>query len=245
MLNVTPCLVLRRKSAVKGLLKNRHLRLRVLEALDRRAKQFRSREDTWPFRVPHEPLLLEPLVAATLGEEGGFVDPAALRSRLVLRMEWEDGDLWEAWVIMLPSGVTLYCDTGGGETRVLASARRGNAAEADRFFLERLGESRGHHFGIELSGTPPDRVRTSVDDRDLLADVFVELFEGTPGERAIHDALVQLGVGLPHAGTRGRDFRAEAARWLEAVLVAPPSASVRPGRRRPRRLRDTDDSAGR
>ena len=54
---------------------------------------------------------------------------------------------------------------------VLASAKRSNPLEADRFFLELLAESRGHHFGIEMSGTAPDRVRSSIGDREFLVDV--------------------------------------------------------------------------
>lgn len=212
----------------------------MLQALETRAKQFRSREDVWPFRVPHAPLAMDALIDAALEGEGGTVDPPALRSRVVLRMEWDDGaDAWEAWALTLPSGVHLYCDSGGGETRVLASVKRGSAAEADRFFLERLGESRGHHFGIELSGSAPDRVRTSVDDRDLLADVFVDLFEDTPAQAALQKTArrVPAQLGSP-AG--GHDFRADVARWLDVVAPARPSASARPGRRRPPRLRDVD-----
>ena len=36
----------------------------------------------------------------------------------------------------------------------------------------------------------------------------------------------------------GSDFRADVEHWLMHALVLPPSASSRPGRRRPRRLRD-------
>jgi len=206
----------------------RHLRLLAIEALERWAKQFRSHENLWPFRVPHEPLPLDEIVRDALAGEGGTLDPGELRSRTVLRMEWTDGTAWEAWVIALPSGIMLYCDGDGEETRILASAKRSNPIEADRFFLELLAESRGEHFGIEMGGAPPDRVRTSIGDREFLVDVFVELFEGTEAERSIRARL----------GSEGNDFREEVERWLAHALILPPSASARPGRRRPRRLRD-------
>ena len=40
----------------------RQHRVRVLEALELRAKQFRSRDGIWPFRVPHEPLDLDEII---------------------------------------------------------------------------------------------------------------------------------------------------------------------------------------
>jgi hypothetical protein len=186
---------------------DRQGRLRVIEALELRVKQFRGREDTWPFRVPHEPLDLDALIARALDGEGA-VDRDALRSRTVLALAW-DAHRWELWVLPLPSGILVYCDSDGEETRVLASARRGNPGEADGFFLERLAESRGEAFGIEMTGPPPDRVRSSIGDRGFLADVFVELFEGT-------DAETELQAGEPAA-----DFRATIEQWLERVLTAP------------------------
>jgi hypothetical protein len=216
----------------------RHLRLRVLESLERWAKQFRSHEDLWPFRVPHEPLPLETIIRESLADDAGVLDAAALRARTVLRMEF-GGAIWEAWVIALPSGITLYCDRDGDETRVLASAKRSNPLEADRFFLELLAESRGHHFGIEMSATAPERVRTSIDDREFLVDVFVELFEGTEAEHSIQRDVRRKGEAItsPHRAD-GSDFRTDVEKWLVRALVLPPSASSRPGRRRPRRLRD-------
>ena len=76
-----------------------------------------------------------------------------------------------------------------------------------------------------MAGPPPDRVRSSIGDREFLADVFVELFEGTDAQ----------------AGRSGRtgaeaDFRATVVRWLDEVLTAPP-----PGRRQPR-VRDHEPS---
>ena len=195
----------------------RQHRVRVLEALELRVKQFRSRESIWPFRVPHEPLDLDDVIERALEGEG-HVEADALRSRTVLTLAWDE-HAWELWVLTLPSGILLYCDADGRETRILASARRGNPGEADGFFLERLAQSRGHHFGIEMAGPPPDRVRSSIGDREFLADVFVELFEGSEAERTL-----RLAVPLAEA-----DFHAVVVRWLDEVLTAPP-----PGRRQSR-----------
>jgi hypothetical protein len=185
---------------------NRQAKLKVIEALELRAKQFRGREEIWPFRVPHEPLDLHTIIDRAVEGEG-TVDVDALRSRTVLEFLWEE-DRWELWVLALPSGILLYCDSGGDETRVLASAKRGNPGEADGFFLERLAESRGELFGIEMAGPAPDRVRSTIADRGFLADVFVEMFEGTAAQASIVDGPVA-------------DFHAAVERWLERVLTAP------------------------
>lgn len=197
----------------------RQQRVRVLDTLELRVKQFRSREGLWPFRVPHEPLDLEGIIDRALDGDGR-VEVDALRSRTVLALIWEE-HVWELWVATLPSGILLYCDADGGETRILASARRGNPGEADGFFLERLAQSRGHDFGIEMAGPPPDRVRSSIGDREFLADVFVDLFEGSDAEPALRARY--SGAVTP------ADFHAVVVRWLAEVLTAPP-----PGRRQPR-----------
>jgi hypothetical protein len=198
----------------------RQQRVRVLEALELRVKQLRSREGLWPFRIPHDPLDLDAIIERTLDGDGR-VTSEALRSRTVLELAW-DAHRWELWVLTLPSGILLYCDSDGSETRILASARRGNPGEADGFFLERLAASKGHDFGIEMSGPPPDRVRSSIGDREFLAEVFVELFEGTDAEHALGR---EPGDG---------DFQAVIVRWLNDVLTAPPA-----GRRQPR-VREQD-----
>ena len=48
------------------------MRARVLEALERRAKQFKSYENIWPFRIPHEPLALADIIDETLAQNGGL-----------------------------------------------------------------------------------------------------------------------------------------------------------------------------
>jgi hypothetical protein len=210
----------------------RLIRAAVIEALEQRARQFRSREDVAPFRVPHEPLELEAIVNDALAG-GGRLDVADLRSRSVIRFEWNDGSAWHAWAINLPSGIFLYCDSNlylhanQDETRVLASVKRGSADEADRFFLELLAESRGASLGIEMDGGAPDRVRTAIADRELLTDVFVELFEGTSAQQSIE-----------HLTGHAADFRADVEQWLDRVLVAPTPSKSRA--RRPRRLRDEE-----
>ena len=194
----------------------RHLRVRVLEALELRAKQFRTREEIWPFRVPHDPLALDAIIEEALAGDGRF-DADSLRARTVLRLAWREGGMWEAWVIALPSGLHLYCDGDGVETRVLASIKRGSAAEADRMFLELLAQSAGLHFGIEMSGDAPDRVRASVTDRAFLVDFFVELFEGTAAEPSVHDAAAALPDPLDSSDVLGSDFRSDVDRWLTAA----------------------------
>lgn len=213
-------------------------RARVLETLESRVKQFRWREELKPFRVPHEPLVLEAIIDEALAEEDGYVREDDLRARTLLRMEWDDGHAWNAWAIALPSGITVYCDSDEDETRVLASVRRGSQVEADRFFLELLAESSGHYFGIETSGDAPDRVRTAMTDREFLADFFVELFEGSAVERAIHRAVA--GARRPASdAAAGRDFRQEVSRWLERVLIVPTPAKARS--KRVRRLREESE----
>ncbi|HEX6972906.1 MAG TPA: hypothetical protein VF147_00810 [Vicinamibacterales bacterium] len=207
----------------------RLLRAKVLEALDARVKQFRSREDTYPFRVPHEPLPLHELIDEALAGEAGRVGEDDIRSRYVISLHWHDGATWAAWVTTLPSGIHLFCDSDAHETRVLASLKRGSSVEADHFFLELLAESRGHAFGIEMAAGVPDRVRTSITDRAFLADVFVEMYEGTPEQAVIHAA--------ERVSTSEVDFRGDVALWLDRVLVAPQPSGPR---RRVRRLREDD-----
>lgn len=213
----------------------RQARLKALETLENRAKQFRGREDVWPFRVPNEPIAF---------------DPSSLQPRVVLRLEWPE-TIWELWAIALPSGILLYCDSDGHEARVLASAKRRNPSEADGFFLERLAESRGAFFGIEMTGPAPRRVRSSIGDREFLADVFVDLFEDTEAGRALRGSSAECrvpgtghadlgrgsevpGAAGPDARARGTDLRDVVVRWLDRVLVAPPMA------RRQRRIADTE-----
>jgi hypothetical protein len=214
----------------------RRARAAVVEALERLAKQFRSREELAMFRIPHEPLLLDAVIASALADHGGSLDPDELRARTILRLEWIDDGTWDAWAMALPSGLTVFCDADGDETRVLASVKRGSQAEADRFFLELLAESRGDYFGIAMAGGAPDRVRTPIADRDFLTDIFVELYEGTAAERVIHRTVTR---GRAAAVDAGRDFRTEVARWLDRVLVAPSPPGGRA--RRARRLRDDED----
>lgn len=193
----------------------RQLRVRVLEAIDSAIKQFRRREELWPLRVPHAPILLDDLLTRARPDGGGAFEPSALRSRLLLQLEWEDGSRWETWVSVLPSGFKAYFDAIEEETRLLASGGRNEGDESDRVFLQLLAESAGSHFGIEMSGGAPVRVRTAIADRQFLVDLFVELFEVTGAEGSVRR---QLPEAAPGSGD-GADFRADVERWLDRALA--------------------------
>lgn len=200
----------------------RQLRLRVLEALEDAAKQFRTREELFPIRIPREPIRLDDLVERALGDDHRSFDPSSIRTRTLLRLEWDDGSLWEAWVIMLPSQLRLFCDSGVEETRVLASGGRNAGDETDRQFLMLLSESAGETFGIEMAGGAPTRVRSSIADRAFLVDVFVNLFEVRAMESEIRRDLDERGMepatdALQETRRDGTDFRVDVERWLELV----------------------------
>jgi hypothetical protein len=193
---------------------HRQLRLRVLEELERRAKQFRTDEDLYPLRVPREPLSLEDVIERALAENDGRVDPLTLKSRTLLELGWDDDSRWEVWIVMLPSGLKLFCDSGSEDARVLASGGRFAGDETDRQFLRLLSESGGERFGIELHGDAPSRVRSSIDDREALVDVFVDLFEVARMEEAVRQFL-KRSASAPRGDAPGADFRADVERWLD------------------------------
>lgn len=187
---------------------SRQARVAVLEALDRRVRQFRGREELWPLRVPFEPIVLDEVIAEALGDGARRFDISSLRSQTLLELTWEDGSAWSAWVIVLPSKTKLYCDSDSDETRILASGGRNEGDESDRVFLRLLAESGGQHFGIEMAGGAPSRVRSSIGDRTFLVEIFVELFEVTGTDGSVRDAL-----GAPPSA----DFQHDVERWLEIV----------------------------
>ncbi|MEX2661995.1 MAG: hypothetical protein WD227_08695 [Vicinamibacterales bacterium] len=188
---------------------DRQNRVRVLQALEASVKQFRTRQALWPLRVPRDPVVLDDLVARTLA--GAAFDPLTLRARTLLWLEWPDGATWELWVIALPSGLKLYCDTGAGETRLLASGRRDSEIETDRHLLELLSESAGEHFGIEMDGGPPSRVRSNLADRALVVEFFVNLFEVLGMEAEIRAVIAD----------RHDDFRHDVEQWLRDTGFRP------------------------
>jgi hypothetical protein len=190
----------------------RQLRIRVLEALERRAKQFRSREELWPLRAPGEPLRLDDIVGEALGDGAPLFDTRTLRSRTLLHLSWEAGGSWDAWVIALPSKAKLYCDSDDEETRVLASGGRNEGEESDRIFLQLLAESAGELFGIEMSGGAPSRVRSSISDRAFLVEFFVNLFEVIGAEGSVRAAITRPPLG------EGHDFQHDVEEWLELTL---------------------------
>ncbi len=197
----------------------RQKRVRVLETLERRARQFRSRKEIWPLRVPREPIRLDDVIEEAIPDEHRRFEAISLRSRTLLHLRWDDGAAWEAWVIALPSGLKLFCDSDGEETRILASGRRdAEGVDTDKFFLELLSESAGEHFGIETSGIAPSRVRSSLTDRAFLVEVFVNLFEVAGTEESVRDGLDE-DDGSAETRSEGRDFRTDVQRWLEHVMA--------------------------
>ena len=200
----------------------RHQRLRVLEVLERRAKQFRTREELYPCRIPREPVSFADVLEEAIPEDAARFDPLNLRSRTLLQLAWDGGSVWEVWILMLPSGLKLFCDSGAEEPRILASGGRHASAETDRQFLSLLAESGGEHFGIEMSGDAPTRVRSSITDRAFLADFFVELFEVTHNEASVRERVQHVRPrgrsDLHEAVTDGQDFRTDVEAWLEQAL---------------------------
>lgn len=198
----------------------RQARRRVLESIEARARRFSSDDELWPIRVPREPLPIEDLVRETVPDTPWLVDPASLRTRTLLWCEWDDGSTWELWVMRLASGLKVFCDTGGGEARILASGGRHSSDDTDRQFMEALGASAGERFGIELAGGAPVRVRSPLAGPggagDLLVDFFVHLFEVTGTEETVLAQLDRAGR-RPPPGVYGRDFRDAVVSWLGLV----------------------------
>ena len=185
----------------------RDQRVRVIREIDRAARQFRTRKELWPLRVPADPLVLDAIANRTLGHEAARFDLKTLRSRTLLSLTWDDGSQWDLWTLTLDSGIRLYCDTGDSESRILASARRDSEIDPDRLFLELLSESAGEMFGIALEGGPPSRVRSAIDDRHLLVDFFVNLYEVSGMETDVRAD-----------GVTSDDFRTDVQCWLERTL---------------------------
>ena len=206
---------------------SRQLRVRVLEELEARVKQFLRREDLWPLRVPRQPLLLDAVIRQAIPEDAARFDVASLKARSLLSLEWEDGSRWEAWVGVLPSGLKIYCDSGEDENRILASGGRNEGDESDRAFLELFGESAGRHFGIEMAGGAPRSVRSPL-DREFLVDRFVDLFEVAGSEASLREQLPDQSRAATNGGDGGHDFRAEVAAWL-AVALRRRSVTSSPG----------------
>lgn len=184
----------------------RQHRVRVLQAMDRAVRQFRTREGLWPLRVPNAPLSLDELVDRAV-QEGRF-DPLSVRSQTLLWLRWEDGSTWELWRCSLPSGLKVYCDTGDGESRMLATGRRDSEIDTDRLLLERFSETAGHEFGVEMHGGPPSRVSSPLDP-ELVVEFFLNLFEVLELEAQVRGDLAARG-----------DFRADVERWLRTAGVA-------------------------
>jgi hypothetical protein len=196
---------------------DRQTRLKVLEALERSAKTFRTDEDLYPIRVPREPVSLPAFIDRTLAGATRAFDPLSLRQRTLLHLTWDDGSTWQLWVVVLPSGLKLFCDAGAEEPRVLASGGRHANDETDRLFLQLLSESAGERFGIEMSGGAPSRLRTSIRDREFLVDTLVELFEVTHAEGSVLAQLPSSAQGALRSDD-GIDFRNAVDQWLDQAM---------------------------
>jgi hypothetical protein len=210
----------------------RQARLRVTELIDRRVKRFGSGEDLWPIRIPREPVSLDDLAREALPDGPGRFDVSTLRTRTLLSLAWEDGSVWELWVLILPSGLKVFCDSGGGEHRILATGGRHAGVETDRLFLERLAESGGERFGIEMAGGAPTVVWAPGIDRERLVEFFLHLLEVTGSEESVRAQLDRADVASAQGtGTGGTDFRDAVASWLE--LTASNSGAAQEYRARP------------
>ena len=199
----------------------RQLNARVLETLESRVKQFRGREGLWPLRIPSEPILLDEVIAAALGEDARRFDVNLLRTRTLLQLEWDAETSWEVWMIALPSKTKVYFDSDGHETRLLASGGRNEGDENDRVFLQVLAETAGSAFGIEFSGGAPSRVRSSLSDRAFLVDFFVSLFEVAGAEESVRGAIPN------RASIERRDFQKDVEEWLSGSFLIPRRLSSR------------------
>jgi hypothetical protein len=189
------------------MLARRDQKVRVLQALEGAVKQFRTRGELWPLRVPSQPLILDAIVWRALDQEAARFDIKSLRSRTLLSLRWDDGSTWELWILTLNSGIKLYCDSNHEESRILASGRRDSEIDTDRLFLELLAETAGEQFGIEISGGPPSSVRSSIEKRDQLVEFFVHLFEVAHMEDDVRTEVAEAG-----------DFRTDVEHWLKDRL---------------------------
>ena len=195
------------------------MRVAVFAELERVTKRFRSDEDMWPVRVPREPLSLDELVARALPAEHRRFDVSTLRAKTLLRLEWEDDAAWELWVIVLPSGLKVFCDEGPDGRAILATGGRHANTDSERLFLQLFAESAGQRFGIEMSGGAPVRVRSSFSDREFLVELFVHLFEVSHEEDSVRRQVERAGVRVSADEVAlGRDFRVEVGRWLDLAL---------------------------
>ena len=193
----------------------------MLAALEQRVKQFRTREELYPLRVPRDPIPLDDVIGQALADDAARFPAVTLRSRTLLTLAWGE-DAWDVWVITLPSRIKVYCDSDAHEMRVLASGGRNSGDESDRLFLGLLSESGGEDFGIEMSGGAPTRVRSAIEDRSFLVDFFLNLFEVTHTEDSVRRALPDEDAGTTMQremeSAAGSDFRLDVERWLSHVM---------------------------
>ena len=177
-------------------------------------------------RVPREPLVLDEVIEQALPDDHRDFDPITLRSRTLLHLEWgHTGTAPSAprprgmpGSIALPSGLKMLLRLRRRRDAHPGIGRANAGDETDRLFLQLLSESAGQHFGIEMSGGAPSRVRSSIADREFLVDLFVNLFEMTNAEESVRQALAERETPPPDRDGQGTDFRADVERWLGHVL---------------------------
>jgi hypothetical protein len=175
--------------------------------------------------------------SAPLGDEAQRFDVSTFaRARFFARLARRQQ--WNAWVIMLPSQLRLFCDAsainGARRDPDPRPAPAGNARQTDRQFLHsgRVGRDT---FGIEMSGR---RRRTCALDRRpwFLVDIFVPV--RSPEMEAEISTTSEL-EDEPSGGTSRRrrswrDFRVDIERWLHSwrdnildVSSGPPARRIR------------------
>ncbi len=164
----------------------RQLRLRVLEALELSAKQFRTREELFPIRIPREPS----------GSTNSSSAPSATTAQRSIRPRCARAPCFASSGTMGARGTRgsscchLSCGSSATTWRGMKNARarlrrakrrRRNRPAVPHPPLGIGGRDLRHRDG----GRRSDRVRSSIADRAFLVDVFVNLFEVRAMEAAI------------------------------------------------------------
>ena len=196
----------------------RQLRVRVLEALEGRVKQFLRREELWPLRVPREPLLVRRRPPAGDRRRG-----APVRCRVAevahrcCRSNGQTAAAGRRGSACLPSGLKIYCDTG--ERREPACWRRAGATKGTRA-TGRFSSCSPSRRAVTSASRWPAARRDRCDHRWTASSWSIassNLFEVTGSEDSLRAQLPEP-PDADAAPPGGRDFRADVERWLDAAL---------------------------